>query len=131
MIKYIDQQLLERRIMRSLEKFVGGRNYGTDVLIKLRLNALTVIEGAILQGMYSTKKSKEQDRDVGYEQKHQKDWSDTELGLESIEAAIKLDTGYGDQLNENDSSGSELFNSVFDSRSSDGDDNQTNDRVKG
>ncbi|GJZ39427.1 hypothetical protein Tco_0585990 [Tanacetum coccineum] len=71
------------------------------------LNALTVIEGAILQGMYSTKKSKEQDRDVGYEQKHQKDWSDTE---------IKLDTGYGDQLNENDSSGSELFNSVFDSR---------------
>ncbi|GJX45968.1 putative ribonuclease H-like domain-containing protein [Tanacetum coccineum] len=38
--------------------------------------------------------------------------------------------GYGDQLNENDSSGSELFNSVFDSRSSDGDDNQTNDRFK-
>ncbi|GKB57716.1 hypothetical protein Tco_0913902, partial [Tanacetum coccineum] len=34
------------------------------------------------------------------------------------------------QLNENDSSGSELFNSVFDSRSSDGDDNQTNDRFK-
>ncbi|GKF71620.1 hypothetical protein Tco_0207734, partial [Tanacetum coccineum] len=38
--------------------------------------------------------------------------------------------GYGDQLNENDSSGSELFNSVFNSRSSDGDDNQTNDRFK-
>ncbi|GKD66583.1 hypothetical protein Tco_1308691, partial [Tanacetum coccineum] len=37
---------------------------------------------------------------------------------------------YGDQLNENDSSGSELFNSVSDSRSSDGDDNQTNDRFK-
>ncbi|GJX72244.1 putative ribonuclease H-like domain-containing protein [Tanacetum coccineum] len=37
---------------------------------------------------------------------------------------------YGDQLNENDSSGSELFNSVFDSRSSNGDDNQTNDRFK-
>ncbi|GJS86718.1 hypothetical protein Tco_0769354 [Tanacetum coccineum] len=35
---------------------------------------------------------------------------------------------YGDQLNESDSSGSELFNSVYDSRSSDGDDNQTNDR---
>ncbi|GJY61430.1 hypothetical protein Tco_0462087 [Tanacetum coccineum] len=31
MIKDINQQLLERRIMRSLEKFVGGRNYGTDV----------------------------------------------------------------------------------------------------
>ncbi|GJS94889.1 putative ribonuclease H-like domain-containing protein [Tanacetum coccineum] len=34
--------------------------------------------------------------------------------------------GYGDQLNENDSSGSELFNS----RSSDRDNNQTNDRFK-
>ncbi|GJX17768.1 hypothetical protein Tco_0218600, partial [Tanacetum coccineum] len=37
---------------------------------------------------------------------------------------------YGDQLNENDSSGSELFNSVFDSRSSNGDNNQTNNRFK-
>ncbi|GJW59399.1 putative ribonuclease H-like domain-containing protein [Tanacetum coccineum] len=42
----------------------------------------------------------------------------------------KTSLGYGDQLNENDSSDSELFNSVFDSRSSDGDDNQTNDRFK-
>ncbi|GJZ14263.1 putative ribonuclease H-like domain-containing protein [Tanacetum coccineum] len=88
--------------------------------------------------------------------------SDTELGLESVEAQLvvhqknkavyeekitviefevkdksnasiecyKTGLGYGDQLNENDSSGSELFNSVFDSRSSDGDDNQTNDRFK-
>ncbi|GKB98216.1 hypothetical protein Tco_0984353 [Tanacetum coccineum] len=30
MIKDINQQLLNRRIMRSLEKFVGGRDYGTD-----------------------------------------------------------------------------------------------------
>ncbi|GKA76160.1 ribonuclease H-like domain-containing protein [Tanacetum coccineum] len=42
----------------------------------------------------------------------------------------KTSLGYGDQLNENDSSGSELFNSIFDSRSSDGDDNQINDRFK-
>ncbi|GJT64444.1 ribonuclease H-like domain-containing protein [Tanacetum coccineum] len=40
----------------------------------------------------------------------------------------KTGLGYGDQLNENDSSCSELFNSIFDSCSSDGDDNQTNDR---
>ncbi|GKD10513.1 hypothetical protein Tco_1190198 [Tanacetum coccineum] len=33
-------------------------------------------------------------------------------------------------MNENDSSDSELFNSVFNSRSSDGDENQTNDRFK-
>ncbi|GKE35382.1 hypothetical protein Tco_1454704 [Tanacetum coccineum] len=44
-----------------------------------------------------------------------------------ISSKDKTGLGYGDQLNENDSSGSELFNSVFDSRSSDGDDNQTND----
>ncbi|GJY80876.1 ribonuclease H-like domain-containing protein [Tanacetum coccineum] len=45
-----------------------------------------------------------------------------------ISSKDKTGIGYGDQLNENDSSGSELFNSVFDSRSSDRDDNQTNDR---
>ncbi|GJZ38193.1 hypothetical protein Tco_0584384 [Tanacetum coccineum] len=58
-----------------------------------------------------------------------------QLGLESVEAhqlsaKDKTGLGYGDQLNENNSSGSELFNSVFDNRSSDGDDNQTNDRFK-
>ncbi|GKA18457.1 putative ribonuclease H-like domain-containing protein [Tanacetum coccineum] len=47
-----------------------------------------------------------------------------------ISSKDKTGLGYGDQLNENDSSGSELFNSVFDSRSSDEDDNQTNDRFK-
>nr|GEX39101.1 hypothetical protein [Tanacetum cinerariifolium] len=31
MVKDIDQQLLERRLMRSLEKFVGGREYGEDL----------------------------------------------------------------------------------------------------
>ncbi|GJU70367.1 hypothetical protein Tco_1256626, partial [Tanacetum coccineum] len=31
MIKAIDQQLFERRLMRNLEKFVGGREYGTDL----------------------------------------------------------------------------------------------------
>ncbi|GJV18986.1 ribonuclease H-like domain-containing protein [Tanacetum coccineum] len=76
--------------------------------------------------------------------------SDALVGLESIEAQLVLhqknevvyeekiavlefevkDKRYGNQLNENDSSGSELFNSVFDSRSSDGDDNKTNDRFK-
>ncbi|GJW19248.1 hypothetical protein Tco_0026684 [Tanacetum coccineum] len=30
MIKAIDQQLFERRLMRNLEKFVGGREYGND-----------------------------------------------------------------------------------------------------
>ncbi|GJX27183.1 hypothetical protein Tco_0233479 [Tanacetum coccineum] len=47
-----------------------------------------------------------------------------------LSAKDKTGLGYGDRLNENDSSGSELFNSVFDSRSNDGDDNQTNDRFK-
>ncbi|GJV13041.1 hypothetical protein Tco_1354582 [Tanacetum coccineum] len=30
-IKNINQVLLERRIMRSLKKFVGGREYGEDL----------------------------------------------------------------------------------------------------
>ncbi|GKF89487.1 hypothetical protein Tco_0263450 [Tanacetum coccineum] len=30
MIKVIDQQLFERRLMRNLEKFVRGREYGND-----------------------------------------------------------------------------------------------------
>ncbi|GJX54754.1 putative ribonuclease H-like domain-containing protein [Tanacetum coccineum] len=47
-----------------------------------------------------------------------------------IHSKDKTGLGYGDQLNENDSSGSEFFNSVFDNRSSDGYDNQTNDRFK-
>ncbi|GJZ64298.1 putative ribonuclease H-like domain-containing protein [Tanacetum coccineum] len=48
-----------------------------------------------------------------------------------ISSKDKTGLGYGDQLTENDSSGSELFNSVFDSHSSDGDGNQTNDRPSG
>ncbi|GJU95840.1 hypothetical protein Tco_1320596 [Tanacetum coccineum] len=40
-----------------------------------------------------------------------------------LSAKDKTGLGYGDQLNENDSSGSKLFNSVFNSRSNDGDDN--------
>ncbi|GKA65171.1 hypothetical protein Tco_0764878 [Tanacetum coccineum] len=47
-----------------------------------------------------------------------------------LSAKDKTGLGYGDQLNENDSSGSGFFNSVFDSHLSDGDDNQTNDRFK-
>ncbi|GKD64111.1 hypothetical protein Tco_1306219 [Tanacetum coccineum] len=31
MIKAIDKQLLEIRLMRSLEKFIGGRDYGEDL----------------------------------------------------------------------------------------------------
>ncbi|GKE38056.1 hypothetical protein Tco_1461461, partial [Tanacetum coccineum] len=47
-----------------------------------------------------------------------------------ISSKDKTGLGYGDQLNENDLSGSELFNGVFDSRSSDGDDNQINDSIE-
>ncbi|GKA59679.1 hypothetical protein Tco_0758992 [Tanacetum coccineum] len=36
MIKAIDQLLLERRLMRSLEKFVGGRDYGEDLRLLQR-----------------------------------------------------------------------------------------------
>ncbi|GKA73288.1 hypothetical protein Tco_0779504 [Tanacetum coccineum] len=36
MIKAIDNQLKERRMMRSFEKFVGGRHYGTDLRLLQR-----------------------------------------------------------------------------------------------
>ncbi|GJS89191.1 hypothetical protein Tco_0771827 [Tanacetum coccineum] len=36
MIKAIGKQLKERRMMRSLEKFVGGRHYGTDLRLLQR-----------------------------------------------------------------------------------------------
>ncbi|GJX22057.1 reverse transcriptase domain-containing protein [Tanacetum coccineum] len=38
MVKDINQQLLHRRIMRSLEKFVGGRDYGNDYRLLQRTN---------------------------------------------------------------------------------------------
>nr|GFB82323.1 hypothetical protein [Tanacetum cinerariifolium] len=36
MIKAIDKQLKERRMMRSLEKFVGGKDYGTNLRLLQR-----------------------------------------------------------------------------------------------
>ncbi|GJX64930.1 hypothetical protein Tco_0299273 [Tanacetum coccineum] len=47
-----------------------------------------------------------------------------------LSAKDRTGLGYGDQLNENDSSGSEVFNSVFENCSSDRDGNQANDRFK-
>ncbi|GJZ66119.1 hypothetical protein Tco_0622815 [Tanacetum coccineum] len=34
MIQEIDKQLFQRRLMRNLEKFVGGREYGEDLLLE-------------------------------------------------------------------------------------------------
>ncbi|GKB61860.1 hypothetical protein Tco_0918046, partial [Tanacetum coccineum] len=36
MVKDIDRQLMERRLMRSLEKFIGGREYGEDLRLLQR-----------------------------------------------------------------------------------------------
>ncbi|GJZ48631.1 hypothetical protein Tco_0602463 [Tanacetum coccineum] len=36
MIKVIDKQLKERRMMRSLKKFIGGRHYGSDLRLLQR-----------------------------------------------------------------------------------------------
>ncbi|GKC91433.1 hypothetical protein Tco_1152082 [Tanacetum coccineum] len=45
MINDINQQLLHRRIMRSLEKFVGGRDYGTDYRLLQRTKDLILQAG--------------------------------------------------------------------------------------
>ncbi|GKA14631.1 hypothetical protein Tco_0694277, partial [Tanacetum coccineum] len=49
MIKVIDKQLKERRLMRSLEKFVGGRHYGTDLRLLQRTICLCHIVFAIIR----------------------------------------------------------------------------------
>ncbi|GKA93278.1 ribonuclease H-like domain-containing protein [Tanacetum coccineum] len=87
---------------------------------------------------------------AGTTQKELYQWRPLIIGLESVEAQLVVhqkneavyeeeiavlefevkDKRYGDHLNENDSSGSKLHNSIFNSRSSDEDDNQTNDRFK-
>ncbi|GKD85926.1 hypothetical protein Tco_1357080 [Tanacetum coccineum] len=36
MVKDIDRRLLKRRLMRSLEKFIGGRYYGEDLRLLQR-----------------------------------------------------------------------------------------------
>ncbi|GJS70454.1 hypothetical protein Tco_0703295 [Tanacetum coccineum] len=36
MVKEIDRQLREIRLMRSLEKFIGGRHYGEDLRLLQR-----------------------------------------------------------------------------------------------
>ncbi|GKC12190.1 hypothetical protein Tco_1008972, partial [Tanacetum coccineum] len=145
-----------------------------QVLIKLRLNALTVIDrrGLLLRECRAPRNQGNKNEDVGnyipakkitvleFEVKDKsnavtrlknqldetlREKDDLKAKLEQFETSSKnlnklinsqlsskdkTGLGYGDQLNKNDSSGSELFNSVFDSHSSDGDDNQTNDRFK-
>ncbi|GJR72417.1 putative ribonuclease H-like domain-containing protein [Tanacetum coccineum] len=109
-----------------------GQASSSSYIDDLMLDALTVIEGAILQGNVERQEIKETGRCMGIRA------GTTSEGLYQwrplmhcqLSSKDKTGIGYGDQLNENDSSGSELFNNVFDSRSSDGDDNQTNDRFK-
>ncbi|GJU23237.1 hypothetical protein Tco_1156579 [Tanacetum coccineum] len=55
------------------------------------------------------------------------DLEEMDLNGSQLSTKDKTGLGYGDQLNERDS---EVIYSVFDSCSSDGDDNQTNDRFK-
>ncbi|GJV17982.1 hypothetical protein Tco_0788477 [Tanacetum coccineum] len=42
MIKDIDRQLLDRRLMRSLEKFVGGGEYGEDLCMLQRTQSMAL-----------------------------------------------------------------------------------------
>ncbi|GJU69827.1 hypothetical protein Tco_1256086 [Tanacetum coccineum] len=49
MVKDIDHDLLERRLMRSLEKFIGGREYGVTPP-KIRTTQRNGNIGVLLQG---------------------------------------------------------------------------------
>ncbi|GKA28095.1 putative ribonuclease H-like domain-containing protein [Tanacetum coccineum] len=93
--------------------------------VKDKGNAVTILTNQLEQ----TLKEKE-DLKTKLEQFETSSKNLNKLIKSQISSKDKTGLGYGDQVNENDSSGSELFNSVFDSRLSDGDDNQTNDRFK-
>ncbi|GJW92937.1 ribonuclease H-like domain-containing protein [Tanacetum coccineum] len=102
-----------------------NRDAGIKFEVKDKGNAVTRLTNQLEQ----TLKEKE-DLKAELEQFETSSKNLNKLINSQISSTDKTGLGYGDQLNENDSSGSELFNSVFDSRSSDGDDNQTNDRFK-
>ncbi|GJR06538.1 putative ribonuclease H-like domain-containing protein [Tanacetum coccineum] len=116
----LDDEDLEQLDQDNLEEI----DIKWQVLIKVRLNVLTVIEEAIFPGNVKRQEIN------GTRMEIQGIGAGTTPEELQISSKDKTGLGYGDQLNENGSSGSELFNSVFDSRSSDGDDNQINDRFK-
>ncbi|GKA28586.1 putative ribonuclease H-like domain-containing protein [Tanacetum coccineum] len=100
----------------------------SDALV-VQDNALIVQDGLDMTGLDETLREKD-DLKAKLEQFETSFKNVNKLINSQLSSKDKTGLGYGDQLNENDSSGSELFNSVFDSRLSDGDDNQTNDRFK-
>ncbi|GKB56889.1 hypothetical protein Tco_0913075 [Tanacetum coccineum] len=126
LLKWDQQVVSELVALRNFARRYGSRfcTHGgciqsshaqTRFLSKPRLNVLTVTEGAILPGMV-----------VHHESRDLMHWLLEQAAIGSDTELDKM-VGYGDQLNESDS---EVINSVFNSRSSDGDDNQTNDRFK-
>ncbi|GJV35345.1 ribonuclease H-like domain-containing protein [Tanacetum coccineum] len=156
----LDDEDLEQLDQDNLEEI----DIKWQVLIKVRLNVLTVIEEAIFPGnvkrqeingtrmeiqgigagttpeellgpricraqLEQTLKEKEELK-AKLEQFKTSSKNLSKLINSQISSKDKTGLGYIDQLNENGSSGSELFNSVFDSRSSDEDDNQIIDRFK-
>ncbi|GKD17006.1 hypothetical protein Tco_1206164, partial [Tanacetum coccineum] len=48
MITKMDKQLKQRRMMRSLKKFIGGRHYGTDLRLLQRTISLRHIVFVII-----------------------------------------------------------------------------------
>ncbi|GJZ01498.1 putative ribonuclease H-like domain-containing protein [Tanacetum coccineum] len=100
-------------------------------------NALIVQDGLGLE-LVEAQLVVHQINEVFYEEKiavlefDVKDKDNAIIRLKKHELSEKDRTGlgYGDQLNEIDSSGSEVLRSVFETYSSDGDGNQTNDRFK-
>ncbi|GJV67408.1 hypothetical protein Tco_1482917 [Tanacetum coccineum] len=103
-------------------------------------DALVVQDNALISDLESIEAQLivHQKNEVVYEEKiavlefevKDKDNAVTRLKKHQLSAKDKTGLGYGYQINENDSSSSEVFNSVFDSRSSDVDDNQINDRFR-
>ncbi|GJT22890.1 hypothetical protein Tco_0892827 [Tanacetum coccineum] len=121
---YIAQDEPTEFALMDLPTLANSQGYNTEEFeVKDKSNAITRLKNLLDETL-----REKDDLKAKLEQFETSSKNLNKLINSQLSAKDKTGLGYGDQLNENDSSGSELFNSVFDSRSSDGDDNQTNDR---
>ncbi|GKB54515.1 hypothetical protein Tco_0905268, partial [Tanacetum coccineum] len=113
----------------DLEECKAPRNQGNrngDAWYRSRYNTRRTIPVETFDALVVQDNALIMQDGLGYDWSYIAQDEPTEFALMANSSSSKDKTGLGyvDQLDENDSSGSELFKSVFDSRSSDGDDNQ-------
>ncbi|GJZ56622.1 hypothetical protein Tco_0611815 [Tanacetum coccineum] len=93
MIKAIDKQLKERRMMRSLEKFVGGRHYETDLRLLQRTILLRHIVFVIIRSKSENKGKVPTEMELVLEQTQQGTSYEVSIsakGVEGLKRKVKI-----------------------------------------